>query len=123
MAAPESSEHGVAFDLGAIERELTQQEAYRHEGHTARTLVLAPDLRVVLVTLKGGSRIAEHHANESTSIHAVSGHVRVHLRDRTVDLPAGWILVLARGLEHHVEATIDSAFVLTLGWTTVAGAA
>jgi quercetin dioxygenase-like cupin family protein len=117
MAAPKSSQHGLAFDLDAIDRELRQEDAYRHEGHTARTLVLAPDLRVVLLTVRAGSRIAEHHANVSASMHMISGHVRVHLSDRTVELRAGQLFVLGAGLLHHVEATTDGAFVLTLGWT------
>ncbi len=69
MPAPDSSERGVAFDLGHIEKELQQESAYWREGHTARTLVLAPDLRVVLITIKGGSRIAEHDSSESASEH------------------------------------------------------
>jgi quercetin dioxygenase-like cupin family protein len=116
MAKPESPEHGITFDLGALEREMREEESYRREGHTARTLVRAPDLRVVLVAIKGGGRIAEHHASESASVHTISGQVRLHLPDRTVELPAGRILVLGRGLRHDVEATTDSAFVLTLGW-------
>jgi quercetin dioxygenase-like cupin family protein len=116
MAKLESTEHGVAFDLGALEREMRQEEPYRREGHTARTLVRAPDLRVVLVAIKGGGRIAEHHASESASVHTISGQVRLHLPDRTVELPAGRRLEVGRGLRHDVEATTDSAFVLTLGW-------
>ena len=116
MPKPESPQHGVTFDLGAIEREMRQEEPYRREGHTARTLVHAPDLRVVLVAIKGGSRIAEHHASKSASVHTISGHVRLHLPDRTVELPAGQMLVLGPGLSHDVEAATDSAFVLTLGW-------
>lgn len=116
MARPESPEHGSTFDLGAIELEMRREEPYQKQGHTARTLVRAPDLRVLLVVIKGGSRIPEHHANESTSIHTISGHVRLHLSDRTVELPAGRLLVLDRELKHDVEAAIDSAFVLTLGW-------
>lgn len=116
MATPESPQHGVTFDLGAIVREMRQEEPYQREGHTARTLVKAPDLRLVLVAMKAGSRIAEHHASESASVHTISGRVQLRLPGRTVELPAGQILVLGRGLSHDVEAATDSAFVLTLGW-------
>lgn len=116
MARPESPERGTTFDLGTIEMELRREDLYQRQGHAARTLVRAADLRVVLVAMRGGSRIAEHHTNESASIHTVSGHVRLHLPDRTVELPAGHLLVLGRELKHDVEAGIDSAFVLTLGW-------
>jgi quercetin dioxygenase-like cupin family protein len=116
MSQPESAEHGVAFDLGAIEREMRQEGAYERNGHTARTLLRAPDLRVLLIVIKGGSRIAEHQAIASASIHALSGQLRLRLPDRTVELRAGQLVVLGGGLRHDVEAAIDSTFVLTLGW-------
>ena len=116
MPQPQSPEHGLTFDLSAIERELRQEDAYQTDGHTARTLLRAPDLRVLLIVMKGGSRMAEHQAIASASIHALSGQLRLHLPDRTVELPAGQLLVLAGGLRHDVEAAIDSTCVLTLGW-------
>jgi quercetin dioxygenase-like cupin family protein len=116
MTKPASDQQGITFDLAAIEREMRQEEPYRREGHTARTLMRAPDLRVVLVAIKGGDRIAEHHVRESAVIHAISGQLRLRLPDRTVELPAGQLLVLEPDLAHDVEAAVDSAFVLTLGW-------
>jgi quercetin dioxygenase-like cupin family protein len=116
MPRPESPQHGVTFDLGALERELRADAAYQSTGHAARTLVREPDLRVVLIAIRAGSRIAEHEADESASVHTIAGHVRLHLPDRVVELPAGRLLTLGPGLRHDVEATTDSAFVLTLGW-------
>jgi len=104
------------FDLPSIAEELRQTEPYRRDGHSARSLVRAADLRVLLIAIQGRTRIAEHHANESVSVHAISGHVRVHVPDGTIELPAGRLLCLERGIKHDVEATVDSAFVLTLGW-------
>ena len=86
------------------------------EGHTARTLTREHDLRIVLIVMKAASRIAEHHANETASIHALSGHLRLHILNRAVELSAGQLLVLERGLRHDVEAVVESAFLLTLGW-------
>ncbi len=103
------------FDLVAVAAELRTQDAYLREGHTARTLVREPDLRVVLIVMKAGSRIAEHRAQETASIHALSGHVRLRLPDDVVDLPTGRLLVLERDLKHDVEAIDESAVLLTLG--------
>jgi quercetin dioxygenase-like cupin family protein len=116
MPQPESPEHGLTFDLGAIEREMRQEDGYERNGHTARTLLRAPDLRVQLIVIRSGSRMAEHQAIASASIHALSGQLRLHMPDRTVELSAGQLLVLGGGLRHDVEAAIDSAFVLALGW-------
>lgn len=116
MASPAVPHQGIVFDLGAIDYEMRQDVAYERGGHTARTLVHAADLRVLLVVMQAGSHIAEHRANESAASHAVSGHVSVHLYDRTVELAAGRLLALAPGLQQDVEAAVDSAFILTLGW-------
>ncbi len=116
MTRPEPIEQGTAFDLSAIEAEMRQEDAYRSEGHTARTLVREQDLRIVLIAMKAGARIAEHRASDTVSIHALSGHVRLRLPDKVADLPAGRLLALGRGLRHDVEAVEESAFLLTLGW-------
>ena len=116
MPRPESTEHGVVYDLTAIEHELRQEDAYLRGGHTGRTLVRESDLRVVLIAVQGGARIAEHDTDSSVSIHALSGHIRLHLPNRDVDLSAGRLLALGPGIEHDVEAMVDSAFLLTLSW-------
>lgn len=116
MTKPESTARGAIFDLATADREMRVEDAYVREGHTARTLTREPDLRIVLIVMKAASRLAEHHANETVSIHALSGHLRLHILNRVVDLPAGQLLVLERGLRHDVEAVVESAFLLTLGW-------
>jgi len=116
MTKPESPQGGHSFDLRAIEHELRKTEPYRREGHTARTLLRAPDLRVLLIVMKSGGRIAEHRADESASLQVLSGHVRLELPERIADLRGGELLLLERGVAHDVEAVTDSALVLTLGW-------
>lgn len=118
MTTPTVTAGGATFDLTAADRDMQQETAYLREGHTARTLVREPDLRIVLVAMKAGARIAEHRADETASVHALRGHVRLRLPDKVVDLPAGRLLVLEKGLRHDVEAMQDSAFLLTLGWPT-----
>ncbi len=114
MTKPTSITQGAELDLAAADRELRSEDAYRLDGHTARTLVREPAMRIVLVVIRAGAKIAEHHSQDTASIHALAGHVRLTLPDRTVDLPAGKILVIAPGLAHNVEAVADSAFLLTL---------
>lgn len=116
MAKPVSTATGAIFDIATIDAEMRREDAYRREGHTARTLVREPDLRIVLVVMRAGARIAEHQANGTTSVHTVGGHVRVRLPDKIADLPAGRLLVLEPGVRHDVEAVEASAFLLTLSW-------
>jgi quercetin dioxygenase-like cupin family protein len=116
MNRPEPTDRGAVFDLAAIDAEMRRDDAYLREGHTARTLVREPDLRVVLVVMKAKARIAEHSASDTASVHALSGHLRLQLPGNVADLSAGRLVVLERGLRHDVEAVDDSAFLLTLGW-------
>ncbi len=50
------------------------------------------------------------------SVHTLNGHIRLHLPERVVDLPAGNLLALDQCVSHDVEASEDSAFLLTLSW-------
>ena len=116
MTKPESPLTGTVFDLATAERELRQDDAYAHSGHAARTLIIEPDLRIVLVAMRTGSRIREHRADETASIYALSGHLRLNVSNKVHELRAGQLLVLEGGVRHDVEAGADSAFLLTLGW-------
>ena len=105
---------GTVFELATAERELREEPAYARDGHTARTLVREPDLRVVLVVMRSGGKIAEHRAHETASIQALSGHIRLRVETQLVHLTAGKLLVIAPQLRHEVDALADSAFLLTL---------
>ncbi len=116
MTKPKLPDTGLAFSLGEVAQELQQGAAYDREGQVARTLVRTDDLRIVLVVLKAGKTISEHRAGVTASVQTLSGHIRLQLPDRSVELPAGELLVLGAGLEHDVQAETDSTFLLTLGW-------
>lgn len=116
MNNPAAPDRGVTFDLAAVARELRAEEPYLREGQTARTLIRTPDLRIVVVALKTGKTISEHHASVTASVQTLSGHIRLQLPGRTVDVPEGQLLVMGAGLAHDVHAETDSTFLLTLGW-------
>ena len=113
---PTSPDHGATFDLEAVAEELRAEEQYVDEGQASRTLIRASDLRMVLVVLEAGKTISEHHAKVTASVQTLSGHIRLQLPERSVDVPAGQILVMEAGLAHDVYAESESAFLLTLGW-------
>jgi quercetin dioxygenase-like cupin family protein len=130
MTRPESAEFGVIFDFATIEQELRSEDAYARDGHSARTLVREHDLRVVLIAVRAGSRVAAHTVDETVSVQTLTGRLRVQLPrlagqrgDGFVELPVGRILVLEPGTEHGVEAIGDSALLITFGWTATPPAA
>jgi quercetin dioxygenase-like cupin family protein len=73
-------------------------------------------MRIVLIAMKANTRMHEHTAAARISLHTLSGHVRLHLPEQVVELPAGHLLALDECVPHDVEASEDSAFLLTLSW-------
>jgi quercetin dioxygenase-like cupin family protein len=107
----------LQFDLAGELEQLHRDESWLHPtGRCSKTLVKHPDLRIVLIAMKASTRMHEHTAAARISVHSINGHIRLHLPDRVVDLPAGHLLVLDQCVPHDVEATEDSAFLLTLSW-------
>lgn len=108
----------LSFDLAGEVRLLHSEQPWQ-AGHTAKTIVKYPDLRIVLVALKSGAGMIQHETTGRISIHVLSGYVRVRLGERTLELPAGSLVALDRDIPHSVEATVDSAFLLTIAWPAV----
>lgn len=112
-AASQIAPH-LNFDLKAEVANLCRSGM--HAGRNSRTLIKAPDLRVLLVTARKGTVINEHRADGSVTILAVAGAVRLKLEDTNVELKPGELLGLDRGLRHDVEALSDCVFLVTIGW-------
>ena len=51
---------------------------------------------VILTVLKSNARLHEHQTADKISVHAISGHIRMHVQDRVISLPAGHMLALER---------------------------
>jgi quercetin dioxygenase-like cupin family protein len=104
----------LRFNLADEISRLQEDVGWPRTGRSAKTLVKQPTLRVVLTLLRGGTRIKAHKTEARMSVHTITGHLCLNLPDGAVDLPAGYLLVLERGLAHDVEALDDSVFLLTL---------
>jgi quercetin dioxygenase-like cupin family protein len=107
----------LPFDLVSELDQLRRDESWQNPtGRSSTTLVKYKDLRIVLIAMKANTRMHEHSAAGRISVHSLNGHIRLHLPDQVVDLPAGHLLALDQCVPHDVEATEDSAFLLTLSW-------
>ena len=102
------------FDLDAESASLADEPSYQRGDRNARTLVEEPGLRIVLTRLKAGTHIREHRADGWVSIQTTMGYLRVKVLDKEIDLPAGRLLILDRGVTHDVQAIDESAFLLSL---------
>lgn len=112
----------LQFDLVKELDQLHRDESWLHPtGRSSKTLVKHADLRIVLIAMKANTRMHEHKTAGRISVQSIHGHIRLHLPDRVVDLPAGRLLALDQCVPHDVEALSDSAFLLTLSWPGEAG--
>ena len=123
MTTTDSPKFGTVVDLDETVGEMRGEAEYNHpQGHAARTILRADDLRVVLIAIRRGGHIAEHVARATAAIQVVSGRVRFRLprlarqhEDRFEELSPGRLLAMEGGLAHTVEALDDSALLVTLG--------
>ena len=107
----------LQFDLASELDQLHRDESWlQPTGRSSKTLVKHSDLRIVLIAMKANTHMHEHTAAGRISVHSLNGHIRLHLPERVVDLPAGRLLALDQCVPHDVEAAEDSAFLLTLSW-------
>ena len=107
----------LQFDLASELDQLHRDESWlQTTGRSSKTLVKYPDLRIVLIAMKANTRMHEHTAAGKISVYSLNGHIRLHLPEQIVDLPAGRLLALDQCVPHDVEASEDSAFLLTLSW-------
>ncbi len=114
----------LKFDLIGEVDQLRRDDSWNQAaGRSSKTLVKHPDLRIVLIAMRANTRMHEHAAAARISVHTLSGHIRLHLPQQVVELPPGHVLALDESVPHDVEATEDSAFLLTLSWPPEAKAA
>lgn len=113
---PHLADSILLFDISHEITQLRLEDSWqRGTGRSSKTLVKHPDFRIVLTLMKPGSLMHEHRTDARISIQAVMGKIKLHLRQRTVELSAGQLLALDSGVPHDVEAEEESAFLLTVG--------
>ena len=105
----------ATLDLGSELTALRSTDSFRESDHAAKTLAKHMALRVVLVAMKGGGRLDEHHTDSSISVQCLEGHLRLEVGGMVHELRPGLILMLIERLPHSVTALDESAFLLTIG--------
>ena len=106
----------LSFNLQAELERLRAEEHLWQAGRNAKTLVKYPNLRIVLIGLRPGAHMAEHHAAGPISIQVVSGHVLTRAAGKVFDLYQGQFLSMEVQVPHDVEAVDESAVLVTIAW-------
>jgi quercetin dioxygenase-like cupin family protein len=105
----------VEVDLATELDSLRASDSYQTADHAAKTIVKQPGVRVVLIALKPGGHMHEHHADWALTVQGVRGNVEFKVADRTVALTPGRLLAVAAGMPHQVTGIDESAVLLTIG--------
>ncbi len=85
-------------------------------GIYARTLYKKHDFRAVLICMEAAAQMKEHHVDGTSSVQVLKGHIRYSTQGQIYELQAGSLLTLGASIKHQVEATEESAFLLTISW-------
>jgi quercetin dioxygenase-like cupin family protein len=106
----------MTFDLSGELDRLRQEESWRRSGRNARTLVKEKNLRMVLMTMRGGIRVSEHQAAGRLVIQVLRGRLQLDVPDQSVDLHAGQLLALDFAVQYEITSHEESDVLLTLAW-------
>ena len=85
----------------------------RH-GRNARTLLKQGPLRVTLVMVRAGGKIAPHRADGPITVQILNGDIQFRVSGREHRLTPGDLLVVNAGVEHDVGSEGGGTFLLTL---------
>ncbi len=78
----------------------------------AASLVKDDALNVLLMVLKKGARLHEHHTKGPIAVQVISGSVRFADGIRQRSVSSGMIVALDRNIGHSLEALEESALIL-----------
>jgi quercetin dioxygenase-like cupin family protein len=106
------SEH--VFELAEIAERLRHEPHPATEGHRQMTIFSDGPVSLVLFDFERGGRLVDHVADGLVTIHVVAGRIAVRTQERSHELPAGSLLVLAPGVAHDLHALEPSQVLLTV---------
>lgn len=107
---------GVMHTFRPLEtaNQLREEPEYAANGRNGLTLVKGPEMRVVVMVVRSGGGLAEHHAPGPITVQVLEGEIRFSSGDEVVNLREGDLLALPSRQPHAVEAVRDSTFLLTI---------
>src|SRR5450756_446637 len=94
---------------------LRASDSYGAADHAATTILKRPGIRVVLVALRRGGQMHEHHADSPITVQVLEGRIRFNVDGQTLELSPGHLVSVAESLPHSVLGVEESAFLLTIG--------
>lgn len=83
---------------------------------SSTTVLKTETLRVVLMALKAGARLHEHHADGRLVLQVLEGEIEFKAENAQHRLRAGMLASVEAMVPHAVDAISDAALLLTVAW-------
>jgi quercetin dioxygenase-like cupin family protein len=91
---------------------LKRESEWQANGHNSITLMKTPGLSVVLIALKAGDVMGQHHATGPMAMQVFSGSIRVGFAGDRPAVGAGEFITVNPQIAHEVTALEESAILL-----------
>ena len=104
----------LRFDLEKQRIRVSDPVRLKRHGRNARTLLKEGPLRVTLVMVSAGGKIAAHRAGGPITAQVLKGDIEFRVGGRGHRLAAGDLLVVNAGVEHEVDSDGGGTFLLTI---------
>jgi quercetin dioxygenase-like cupin family protein len=79
-----------------------------------RVLFTSPECRAVVIDLRRGEELGDHHVRERAVVEVVAGRVSIECSGETVDCETGTLVTFDPGELHTVHALADARLLLLL---------
>jgi quercetin dioxygenase-like cupin family protein len=109
------SDSMVVVDLATELQAVRATNAFESANHAAKTIAKQPGIRVVLIALKQGGQMHEHHTDWPITVQGIQGSVEFTLPEHVFVLTSGCLLTVAAGISHNLKGLNESAVLLTIG--------
>jgi quercetin dioxygenase-like cupin family protein len=84
-------------------------------GHqNPRVLFSSPECRLVVLDLRSGETMGDHHVRERAIVQVISGRVSIEAGGETVECDAGTLVVFDPGERHALHGLDDARLLLIL---------
>ncbi len=93
---------------------LAQETQFAPNGIVSRTLLRAPNARVVLFGFSAGQELTEHTSTQHALIQILTGECEFSLNGKAHNLKTGDFLYMPPNAPHAVKATGQFSMLLTL---------
>ncbi len=103
----------LVADLADEVAKLKARPEWATQNRLAVSLVKDEALNVLLMVLKSGARLSEHHTKGPIALQVLWGAVRLSAGGCEVTLQKGNLVALDRNVVHGLEALEESALLLT----------